>query len=170
MASAESTALEILGRTTAGAVSPVQAGLLSLLLERRGDWIQHRELVEKLKAIRTLPRSSGAESARVQIQRALRAIERKVHVYLSHPDAQPELRSIRIERMRGKGVRLVANVAATQLLAYQSKTKSDTPDFLKEEVLARLTLLERKLDDLTGKIGQLINSMNEQRGSRDSGE
>ena len=109
--------------------------------------MSHDEITARLREKAVQPKQMKSETARIQVMKTLQAIQRKLQIYSLQEDQRPEFQSIKLERIRRRGVRIVTSSQAAV---------SDSPRRFQEQVLSRLSQIERRLDELREKIDSAL--------------
>lgn len=151
-------ATEVIEKTSFGHISEAQIALLAYLLENQGCFVNYERLIEYLMDQGVLSRSMKFETARIQTQKVLRVLMQKLGEYTQRKGIPAELESLKIERLRGKGVRLVIHEEEQVPLTYPMH--GERPNGSLNEVLERLTLVEIELENLAQKIDTVLDILN----------
>ena len=94
----------ILEKVSYSRISKLQLNILAILLEYQGNWVNHKSIIESLKRQQVFPDDKSDRVARIQVQEALDALDKKISKYLLREDSQ--YKSMRLERAYGKGIKL----------------------------------------------------------------
>ena len=153
MKQAGEKAKDIIEKTSFGRVSQNQLSLLTLLFEHQGETVSREEIINNL-----FPEEMKPNTARVQLQQTLQALDKKLKEYSLREDRL--FKNIKIERERGKGIRLIISMDNSRLAGYRVKAKNPSnEEIFQEEVFARFSTLEKNLKGLADRLDLVVEHL-----------